>query len=224
MINRELIQALLSATPALCALACLTMIAINAPFAKKGQTEKRLPPLIMLIFAVAACYWSLLTAQVSGQSLFAGNISLSAFLYMLNHVLIFRFVRHITADPDDDTPFNRLHYIAPALLTVLWITIELTDPFRQPQTFIRLNALTFVIYDILYPALSILRINRYRRNIADYSADTQRASLNWLITIQALLLITLPSMLVAFLFGSSAFLLICFTDFANRPTAKRPAT
>jgi len=58
---------------------------------------------------------------------------------------------------------------------------------------------------MLYPVLGLLRIRRYRRVIVDYSADTQRTSLNWLYIMQLLFLITIPVPLAGLLLHIEVF-------------------
>ncbi|GHV55618.1 hypothetical protein FACS1894182_00250 [Bacteroidia bacterium] len=113
---------------------------------------------------------------------------------MFDQILIYRFVHIITAT-ERHSRFNRLHFVVPVLLTAV---VELTG-------YAILTSVVFVAYNTLYPVLGILRIRRYRRSIEDYSADAQRTSLNWLLLMQALTLITIPVPLFGMLFNVDVF-------------------
>jgi AraC-like DNA-binding protein len=109
----------------------------------------------------------------------------------------------------------------PVLLTAISAVTDLIVPFEQQEAVIygdgyggengwfaalySLTGIVFVVYNTLYPILGLLRIRRYRRSIEDYSADAQRISLNWLLIMQALTLITIPFPLVGLLSGTDVF-------------------
>jgi AraC-like DNA-binding protein len=111
----------------------------------------------------------------------------------------------------------------PVLLTAISAVTDLIVPFEQQEAVIygdgdgygggngwfaalySLTGVVFVVYNTLYPILGLLRIRRYRRSIEDYSADTQRISLNWLLVMQVLTLITIPVPLAGLLFDIDVF-------------------
>jgi AraC-like DNA-binding protein/uncharacterized membrane protein YidH (DUF202 family) len=117
-------------------------------------------------------------------------------------------------------PFNRLHFAFPLFLTAVALTATFAVPFEQRMAVIyntggagnalfsvlySLTGIVFIVYNILYPVLGLLRIRRYRRSIVDYSADTQRTSLGWLSVMLALTLLTIPVPLAGMLSGFDVF-------------------
>lgn len=55
-----------------------------------------------------------------------------------------------------------------------------------------LTSVVFIVYNTLYPLLSLRNIRHYRRFIVDYSSDAQRTSLDWLLGIKMLILVYIP--------------------------------
>ncbi|MDR1222991.1 MAG: AraC family transcriptional regulator [Tannerella sp.] len=218
MISKEFIQALVFSTPAVCALACMAMMLLDVLYTEKIRHEKSLRLFLALTFMVAAILWLCLVLQVINHRAFVRCFTLFTLALMLDQVLIFRFVHIITAT-ERGSGFSRLHFVIPVLLTAASTAITLTVPIdRQIEVvygngegnrlFAVLNSLTsivFVIYNILYPLLGILRIRRYRRNVTDYSADVQRTSLNWLLLMQLLTLITIPLPIAGLLLNIDVF-------------------
>lgn len=70
----------------------------------------------------------------------------------------------------------------------------------------------------MYPLLGLLHIGRYRREVVDYSADTQRSSMNWLYVMLILTIITVPFPLSGLLTGTNAFTSLWFTLSGALPT------
>jgi AraC-like DNA-binding protein len=216
----NVIQALAFSAPAVCALVCLAMLILDIFYTEKNREEKQLRLFLSLTFTVAALCWLGLVLQVANHRAFACYSSVFLLTLMLDQILIYRFVHIITATGRNDR-FSRLHFILPVLLTTVSVVTDLIVPFEQQETviyggsysggnswFVILYSLTgvlFVVYNSLYPALGLLRIRRYSRSIADYSADAQRTSLNWLRIMQVLTLITIPIPLVGLLFDIDVF-------------------
>lgn len=216
--NRELIQALAFSAPAVCALVYLVMLLLDISFTEKSREEKRLRIFLSFTFMVAALCWFGLVLQVANHKAFVGYTSVFLLTLMLDQILIYRFVHIITAI-GQKKHFNRLHFVVPVLLTAISLATDLTVPFHQQEAVIysgdngnrwfevlySLTGIVFVVYNSLYPMLGLLRIRRYRRNIENYSADTQRTSLNWLLVMLSLTLITIPVPLAGLLFNMDVF-------------------
>ncbi|GHT65417.1 hypothetical protein AGMMS50239_25130 [Bacteroidia bacterium] len=192
--SRELIQASVFSIPAACALVCLVMLLLDISFSRKSREERQLRFFLSLTFMVAALSWLGLMFQVIAPEVFIRYSVVFTLTLMFDQILIYRFVHIITAT-ERHSRFNRLHFVVPVLLTVV---VELTG-------YAILTSVVFVVYNTLYPVLGILRIHRYRRSIEDYSADAQRTSLNWLLLMQALTLITIPVPLFGMLFNVDVF-------------------
>ncbi|GHT64811.1 hypothetical protein AGMMS50239_23230 [Bacteroidia bacterium] len=218
-ITVQTIQALAFSIPAACALVCLVMLLLDISFSRKSREEKQLRFFLSLTFGVAALCWLGLVLQVINHRAFACYSSVFLLTLMLDQILIYRFVHIITDTSGGNSRFSRLHYLVPVLLTVVSVTTGLIVPVEQKEAVIYgsgvgnrwfavlygLTGIVFVVYNTLYPILGRFRIRRYRRGIADYSADAQRTSLNWLRIILALTLITIPVPLFGMLFNVDVF-------------------
>ncbi|GHU79461.1 hypothetical protein FACS1894145_3670 [Bacteroidia bacterium] len=217
--SREVIQALVFSIPAACALVCLVMLLLDISFSRKSREERQLRFFLSLTFGVAALCWMGLVLQVINHRAFACYSSVFLLTLMLDQILIYRFVHIITDTSGGNSRFNRLHYLVPVLLAVVSVTTDLIVPVEQQEAVIYgsgiknqwfavlygLTGIVFVVYNTLYPVLGLFRIHRYRRSIADYSADAQRTSLNWLQIILILTLITIPVPLFGMLSNVDVF-------------------
>jgi AraC-like DNA-binding protein len=139
---------------------------------------------------------------------------------MMDQVLIYRFVHLITAVKGRDR-FNFLHIAVPVILATLLVASVPLIPsetrleilynadgnFDNPLYSVlnKISGIVFIVYNILYPVLGLARIRRYRRAIVNYSADTQRTSLNWLTILQILTLLTIPVPLAGMLLNMAVF-------------------
>ncbi|GAB6011801.1 helix-turn-helix domain-containing protein [Viscerimonas tarda] len=193
-ITVQTIQALIFSAPAACALVCLVMMLLDTLYTGKNRQEKLLRLFLSLTFTVAALCWTGLVFQAVAPEVFIRYSVVFTLTLIFDQLLIYRFVHIITAT-ERHSRFNRLHFVVPVLLTAV---VELTG-------YAVLTGVVFVVYNTLYPVLGILRIRRYRRSIEDYSADAQRTSLNWLLLMQALTLMTTPVPLFGMLFNVDVF-------------------
>jgi AraC-like DNA-binding protein len=219
MTDWKLIQALIFSAPAACALVCLVIMLLDTLYTGKNRQEKLLRLFLSLTFTVAALCWLMLVLQVINHRAFASCSSVFLLTLMFDQILIYRFVHIITDTSGGNMRFNRLHYLVPVLLTVVSITTDLIVPVEQKEAVIYgsgvgngwfaamygLTGVVFVVYNTLYSVLGLFRIHRYRRGIADYSADAQRTSLNWLRIILVLKLVIIPVPLFGMLFNVDAF-------------------
>jgi hypothetical protein len=218
--QKEIIQALAFSVPALCALVCLTIMLTDAAHPKKNKPERQLRLYLSLTYLVAALCWTGLTLEITYPAAFVHYHTVFLFTLMMDQVLIFRFVHIITAT-EDHKPFSRWHFAFPLSLTATAAISAWVVPFEERMAVIyntggnavnpwfdtlhSLTSIVFIVYNILYPVLGLLRIGRYRRSIVDYSADTQRSSLRWLSLMLALTLLTIPVPLAGVLLGIDVF-------------------
>jgi AraC-like DNA-binding protein len=228
---KELIQALAFSAPAACALCCLAMVLIDIYSEKKKGKDRQLRLFLSLTLVVAALCWAGLVFEVAYHRLFAGYFTVFLLTLMLDQILIYRFV-HILTATDGKNRFSRLHFAVPALLLAVSIATDLTVPMHEKEaviygnddasrwfaTLYSLTGVIFVVYNSLYPTLVLLRIRRYRRHIVDYSADRQRTSLNWLVVMQILTLITIPVPLAGLLLDPDVFSNFYFSIQGVAPT------
>ena len=218
--QREIIQALAFSVPALCALVCMAVMLMDVFHPGKNRQARQLRLFLTLTYAVAALCWAGLILQVAIPKAFVHYQPVFFFTLMMDQVLIFRFVHLITAVRSNDR-FNLLHFAVPVALTILMTVSMMVIPYEkridilyntgdgfENRWYAVLNSLSgmvFVCYNILYPVLGLARIRRYRHVIVNYSADTQRTSLNWLYIMQILTLITIPVPLAGLLLNMEVF-------------------
>jgi len=124
---------------------------------------------------------------------------------MIDQILIYRFV-YIFTSTDEEKHFSWLHFVVPVgLWTAFSVVAETIIPHEHKLEVVysgegdspyailyALASIVAVVNHILYPTLGIVRILRYKRRIGDYYADVQTASLNWLVTVLILTLMTAP--------------------------------
>lgn len=216
--SRELIRALAFSAPVVCALTCFVLLLLDILLTRKCRKERRLRLFLLITLFVAALCWLGLVFQVANHKVFVGYTSVFLLTLMLDQIMIFRFVHLITATGQENR-FSRLHFLLPVVLTVVSIVTDLLVPFQQKEAVIygggegnrwfaalySLMGVVFIVYNTLYPLLGLLRIRHYRRRIENYSADAQRSSLNWLLVMLTLTLITIPVPLAGLLFDIDIF-------------------
>ena len=222
MMNYELVRALAFAAPAVCAFICMILILFDAFNPDKNRQERSLRLFLVLTCTVAMFCWTGLVLQVINPRAFVYYHTVFFFTLMMDQVLIYRFV-HIITDTEPHKPFGRRHFLAPFFLTAIAAIIALYVPYEQQNAviygtgerqggdsglfavFYPSTQIIFIIYNTLYPLLGFLRIQRYRHIIKNYSADTQRTSLNWLSVLLTLVLVTIPVPLAGMLWGLDVF-------------------
>jgi AraC-like DNA-binding protein len=218
--QREIIQSLAFSVPAMCALTCMAVMFIDVFHPGKNRQERQLRLFLMLTFAVATLCWTGLILQVAVHRAFVHYHPIFFFSLMMDQVLIFRFVHLITSVRKHDR-FHFLHFAVPVLLTILMLGCIPVIPYEKRLAILydtggdfenllyfvlnKISGVVFVCYNILYPILGLARIRRYRLVIVNYSADTQRTSLNWLFIMQLLTLITIPVPLAGMLLNIEVF-------------------
>ena len=217
---KEVIQAIAFSAPALCALACLTIMLFDSFHPGKNRQEKQLRLYLSFTYLVTALGWTGLALLVINHRAFVHYQTIFLLTLMLDQIMIYRFVYTITVT-EPHKRFSYLHFAFPLFLTAVSAVCAFTIPFEQRMAVIyntgestgyslfallySLSSIVFIVYNTLYPALGLLRIRRYRRSIVDYSADTQRSSLDWLSVMLALILIAVPVPLAGMLLNISIF-------------------
>jgi hypothetical protein len=224
--SKELIQALAFSAPTVCAMVCLAMLLLDILYMEKKGEERQLRLFLSLTFAVIVLSWLGMIFNTVYHRAFVYYFTVFLLTMMFNQILIYRFVHIITAIGDKNR-YSRLHIVAPALLMLVSVTTDLIVPLQQKEAVMygggegegnhlfsilySLMGAVFFVYYTLYPFLGYLRIRRYRRSVENYSADTQRASLNWLVLMQFLTLLIIPVPFAGLLLGIDIFSNIYFS-------------
>lgn len=216
MINLQLLEVIALSAPIVCALTCMVMMLLDAEAHRKSPQERRLRLFLALTYFVTSLGWLGMVFYAESPRLFASYYTVFLLTLMLDQVMIYRFVSIIT-NTGEQREFNRLHLIVPVFITLISLYCDINVPIEQQIAVIYgydetntgmgfkvmyiFTAVVFVVYNTLYPILNLLHIHRYRRFIANYSADAYRTSLGWLSVIQVLILISVPIPLAALLLG-----------------------
>ena len=219
MMNETIVKSLAFTIPAMSAAVCLSMLLYDVIRQKKNRQERRLWLYLLCTYAVAALCWTGLTLQTLHPRAFVHYQPLFLCTLMMDQVLIYLFVHLITVTEKRNSRFNRWHFAFPALFTLVAAVSAAVIPFDRRMAviyggenghawfaalYLTMN-IVFIVYNVCYPVLGLLRIQRYRRNIMDFSADVQRISLNWLFVIQMLTLVVIPIPLAGLLLNIDVF-------------------
>ena len=235
--NGNLVMALSFTAPVFFALLCMTFVLMDTRDKPRGSgsngERRNLHLMLALTLFVAALCWFGLVLYMTDQSAFTLYYPLFLMTVMLDQVLLYRFV-HIVTATDNRRGMPWRHYIFPALLFAVAVVSAIATPVeRQTEIIFGLHTvdggwfealygittIVFVVYNSLYPALALRRIRRYRREVEDYSAESERSSLRWLAVMQALTLVMVPLPLAGLLFGMNAFAQLPFVLLGALPAS-----
>lgn len=215
-----MVEAFAFSTPVICAVGCMLMMFMDARTCKRNPQERRLRLYLALTFLVTALGWlgMVLYAVSPGGFVYYHTVFLLAL--MLDQVMFYRLVAILT-DTGRSRPFNRLHAVIPFVITAISASSDLLVPAEKQITVVYggaslaadtwfgivyiLTSIVFIVYNTLYPLLSLRNIRRYRRFVVDYSSEAQRTSLDWLFGIQLLILLCIPVPLAGVLLGINTF-------------------
>lgn len=220
MIAHELVEAFAFSTPVICALGCMLMMLMDAYTCKRNRQDRRLRLYLALTYLVTALGWLGMVLYVVSPTGYIHYHTVFLLALMLDQVMFYRLVAILT-DTGRSRPFNRLHVVIPLFLTAVSAVSDLLVPAEKQIEVVYggasltadtwfgivyiLTSIVFIVYNTLYPLLSLRNIRRYRRFVVDYSSEAQRTSLDWLIGIQALILVCIPVPLAGILLGIDTF-------------------
>ncbi len=232
MISKELINTLGFTAPIISSLVSMVLV-WKGVRETKNSSQRNLHYHMIATYLVAALCWFGLVLYIANEKIFIYYHTLFLLTLMLDQVLIYKFVFDITSSLKSEK-FSCLHYIIPLLIVIVVGIFTLKTPFLEQymaiygevktngaktfKTIYSITYFTFIIYNIMYPLLGLLHIGRYRREVVDYSADTQRSSMNWLYVMLILTIITVPFPLSGLLTGTNAFTSLWFTLSGALPT------
>lgn len=196
MNDAHIIQAIGFAAPLFSALlSCGMCLAYYLNNSGNGR-QKHILLMVFTFIAASLCWLAPLLLVVSPE-MFTKLNPLFFFALMLDQVLLYNFVFIITGTDTSRRHFRVINYIIPLVLTATVTVWSLTVPYD-----VRLEIATgeglihpiytayslvffssmpiFCIYNIFYTVLGFYRVSQYRRHVTDFSADSQRTSLQWL--------------------------------------------
>lgn len=219
MTDNALIQTIGFTGPIVCAWVCIFLLLIHIDTGGvKEKAGRTLHWLLIRTYFVASLGWFGLVLYIINQPAFDYYQLVFLLSLMLDQVMLYHFVSIITAT-EGKPRFSPIHYLLPVLLTLAWFIVPflLSGGFSAPEPdhpsyvttwhhreYVGMS-LIFIVYNSFYPALCLVRIRKYRRQVVDYSAEAQRTSLNWLSAMIVLILITVPLPLAALLLQVDVF-------------------
>ena len=220
MTAHQSVEAFAFSTPVLCAACCMLMMLMDARTCKRNRQERRLRLYLALTYLVTALGWFGMVLYVVSPGGYISYHTVFLLALMLDQVMFYRLVAILTGT-DSPRPFNRLHAVIPFVITAVSLGSDLFVPAGKQMTAMYsgagltldawfgavylLTSVVFIIYNTLYPLLSLRNIRCYRRFVVDYSSEAQRTSLDWLFSIQLLILVCIPVPLAGILLGIDTF-------------------
>lgn len=220
MIARGLVEAFAFSTPVLCAVGCMLMMLMDAHNCKRNRQEKRLRLYLAFIYFVTALGWLGMVLYVVSPDGYISYHTVFLLTLMLDQVMFYRLVAILT-DTGGSRPFNRLHVMIPFVITAVSLGCDLLVPTEIQMNVVyggegatsdvwlgvvyASTSVVFIVYNTLYPLLSLRNIRRYRRFVVDYSSEAQRTSLDWLFSMQLFILVCVPVPFAGLLLGINTF-------------------
>lgn len=170
--------------------------------------QGKLSRLLGYTFIFGALCWYGAVLYISNYKLFIYFNPFFFLILMLDQVLLYKFVYTIT-NTKQRRKFKRIHYIIPLAITLFIGVWSVTIPFEMKyqlvasrgiihpeypvfSLFFSSSTFVFCIYNILYSILAFRRANEYRREVINYSADTEKTSVRWIYSLIALIIIIIP--------------------------------
>ena len=203
----DYIQCLGFSLPMFISLMCLVLM-VMFRHRNGDPTQRRLGGIMIATYLSAVCCWLGVILYVVDYNAVVWFNTLFFLALMLDQVLLFHFIFSITGTGRGER-FPRLHYIVPVALAVVMGVWSLLTPYDvqyyiiasrgEPapgyelySRFFQSTVPIFIVYNVIYPLLGLLRIRLYRREVVNYSADEQRSSVGWMYRLIVLIWLTLP--------------------------------
>lgn len=220
MIAHEQVEAFAFSTPVVCAVGCMLMMLMDARTCKRNAQERRLRLYLAVIYLVTALGWFGMVLYAVSPDGFVHYHTVFLLALMLDQVMFYHFVALLT-DTDGSRRLNRLHVAIPLAVAAFSVGCDIFVPAEKQIAVVYegasltsdawfgivyiLTSIVFIVYNTLYPLLSLRNIRRYRRFVVDYSSEAQRTSLDWLFGIQLLIFVCIPVPLAGILLGIDTF-------------------
>ena len=220
MIAHEQVEAFAFSTPVVCAVGCMLMVLMDARTCQRNAQERRLRLYLAVIYLVTALGWFGMVLYAVSPDGFVHYHTVFLLALMFDQVMFYHFVALLT-DTGESRRLNRLHVAIPLAVAAFSVGCDLFVPAEKQIAVVYegasltsdawfgivyiLTSIIFIVYNTLYPLLSLRNIRRYRRFVVDYSSEAQRTSLDWLFGIQLLIFVCIPVPLAGILLGIDTF-------------------
>ena len=203
MDNTVILSLLTLSLPAITALTCIVLLMSFYNKSKDANTRS-LYSALLFFFVLIAFNWIYGILYVCQCEVLPKIDPFIYCTYLLVQVTLYRYTYILTSLPEEKK-FSKKHYIIPTavlLITVGWslfipdaekiYSATHVDPtgshFPFYHAWVNTRYWGRAILSLIYMVLAVQRIMRYRREIADYSADSDRSSSNWLLLSVLLML------------------------------------
>lgn len=201
--NQDIERAIAFSIPVVSAAISLIMILLDTT-RSSNTVNRKIHYSMITVYSLIMLYWSGLVMHSIARDAFIAY--LPVFFSSFSFIPVFLYlITYIITEVGERKRFPPYHFIFPLCLTVAICMIAFIVPFQQRwaaiydneanlTTIIDIMFIACILLSILYSGLSLLRIKSYKRQVADYSADIYRMSLDWLsfIIIFRVVLQTLP--------------------------------
>lgn len=172
------------------------------------ELQKKISRLLGTALVIASVCWLCAVLYISDYKLFIYFNTVFFLVLMFDQVLLYRFVFGITS-AGNRRKFRKAHYAIPIIFCIIVGICTSTIPYKlryelvmnrgfmihdYPITSLLFSSfcVIFCIYNITYSILALRRANEYRREVINYSADTQKASVGWIYLFISLTLLCIP--------------------------------
>ena len=193
------------------AVTCFLIISMHL-FYHRNQKINRPVAVLWFYFACCLINWISVFFYFHLPDLFVAINALVMFTFIMAQVLFYQFLFHITRLEESER-FSHRHYLLPASIALLLTVLMIVTPFESQKLTIMSKGqykggsyLFYIVsnskmairllFTLVYTTLSFIRLNQYRRQIENHSANYEKSSLHWVRTflILSLSLIPIPLM------------------------------
>ncbi len=187
--NQDIERAIVFSIPVVSAAISLVMILLDTT-RSSNTVNRKIHYSMITVYCLIMLYWSGLVMHSIARDAFH---SISAcFLFLVQFYSRIPIPDHLyhygnrRAEAFSGIPFH------PSVFDCNYFVIAFIVPFQQrwaaiydneanlTSAIIDIMFIACILLSILYSGLSLLRIKSYKRQVADYSADIYRMSLDWL--------------------------------------------
>ncbi len=213
MTTPALIQSLVMSVPMVGALMCFTVTALDSARPLE-PVRRRIHREAMEAYGVFAVCWFLVVTRTVFPGFHALTLPLFVPAAMLAYVLLYRMIRTATDMGDGGGRIaTREHVAFPVLIFsvmgALWLALPADHISRIVHTSAATNPFAWFVtavclaYAVVYPAMGIVRIGRYRRSRPSRSShDRVLARLWWGLLVE---MVVMPVPIFGFLLGVEPF-------------------
>lgn len=196
----EIGLSVLYAGPVVISSLCLT--GILPRWKEAGADRRKLYRILTLFLVCVATNWAFILLYIFTPVIYARLNIVCYLTFPILQVLFYHFIYTLTRVPGQ-RPFDRRHYYVLFLIVLVFGVWSLFVPFDVKyhivitrgeaapgyELYSRMFTLRIplkTLYTLVYAFLSWRMLLRYRRVVADYSADTGRSTLGWVVVLLCL--------------------------------------